>query len=186
MNHRQSIKKSEYSPFNKGRIKILPTLNFKGRPKSINIDQRNLLCHSTAREAFLAWHQIPKKNSTYLASDASITLIQENNKKAEQFYFFDSFNQLSGSCRSLAPINFSATVIKEENVDLLTIQLYSWFEVIKLLLDSRIDEDVGYPVFRQLINSYMPNEIKKYFFDTNKLSAGQLCKLANLIYNFKK
>lgn len=71
-------------------------------------------------------------------------------------------------------------MIKKEDLDPHIIELYSWFEVIKLLVNNHIDDDIGYPVFRKMVNDYMPLKVKKYFFNTTKLSTEQLCDLANL------
>lgn len=166
-------------------ITIPPKINVRTTKRVIDFTKVISLCDESANDAFSAWHQIPKKNlpsllsievSSLISGNSSLDLIHDKRGTFEQFYFFNSFNLIS----LLDSKKITVNLIKKEDLDTHIIELYSWFEVIKLLVNAHIDDDIGYPIFKTLINQHMPKNVKKYFFNTNNLSTVQLCKLANL------
>lgn len=170
---------------NEYEILIPPKLNLRTTRRMINFDKVISLCDENAKTPFLIWHQIPRKNLPYFSpielsslinGNSSLDLIHDKRGTFEQFYFFNSFNLIS----LLDSKKITVNLIKKEDLDTHIIELYSWFEVIKLLVNAHIDDDIGYPIFKTLINQHMPKNVKKYFFNTNNLSTVQLCKLANL------
>ena len=185
MNFDQKIYSTNSSNSDNHRIQMPPNLNFRATKRLIDLDKAILLCHECAKTPFLLWHQFIKKDLTCLSriefnnlinGNTSLYLIHDKRNTSEQFYFFNFFNLIP----FLHSKKITVKLLTKEDLDTHIIEVYAWFEVTKLLVNAHIDDDIGYPIFKKMINQYMPEKMKKYFFNTTKLSTEQLCDLANL------
>ncbi|MDE2421388.1 MAG: hypothetical protein KGO49_09450 [Gammaproteobacteria bacterium] len=151
-----------------------------------------LICHTSAKDAYLAWESIPKRPQEHASClhlkncmfCSPIYLTKENHSaeiNSSTYYYFDSFEyvQYLNSCENPSLI-IPILLVQQPDPDI--IERRAWSELAKLIFSRILDPQVGAACLLSKINE-MPTEILHLLFGTSDLSVSDFRELHGLSQN---
>lgn len=168
----------------------LTELSRDGKTQSLHIDGKNTLtCHREALNAFLAWDAVHKLPINILSQPSlatahidrfqiPATTIHKPGKEKDglSIEFFSHFHEiqllkLSGACKQSFKVHRQPSLV--------AIRELAWLEVVHLL-HGRLDPKTGWASWRQVINTFMPEDLIRKFFGKKRLTNRQVCEISGL------
>jgi hypothetical protein len=138
-----------------------------------------LICHASAKDAYLAWESVPKRthSSAVLAQlknhlysiPVSLSKDVDSGKNCKTYYFWNGFEAIQ---------HFRLCIDKSVEIPILLIQelapeiikLQAWTELTKLIFTNSVDPRMGSVCLLNSINEQMPPDIMNTLIGTTNLS----------------
>lgn len=162
----------------------------------LKLKSNQISCHESAQPAYLAWHSVYKRapileqNSalhSFLIPPIKLINIDNSHLSHRQFTFFQSFFTTQIQPPWNGTLNIPALVLTTP-ISNIEIEKQAWAELVRLILEHRLDPEIGLPSIRNTINSNMPERLIRQFFGSNKLTVQQLCQITGVtqrVYDFQ-